>query len=61
MHCSSCAMDIDGQLEDTKGVKQANTSYAKQCTEIEYDEHELDDKKIIGIIKKVGYVADFAE
>ena len=32
MHCTSCAMNIDGELEDTKGVKEANTSYAKQKT-----------------------------
>ena len=28
MHCPSCAMNIDGALEDTAGVIEAETSYA---------------------------------
>lgn len=57
MHCTSCAMNIDGELEDTDGVKQANTNYAKAQTEVEFDENKLNDKKIITIIKNVGYTA----
>ncbi len=29
MHCTSCAMNIDGELEDTEGIKEAKTNYAK--------------------------------
>ena len=29
MHCTSCAMNIDGALEDTEGVFNSETSYAK--------------------------------
>ena len=57
MHCTSCAMNIDGELEDAPGVKEANTSYVKQLTEVLYDEKLIDEKKIAGIIKKVGYSA----
>lgn len=57
MDCASCAMNIDGELEDTEGVKSANTSYAKQETEVEYDEDKVSEKKIIEIIEKVGYSA----
>lgn len=57
MHCTSCAMNIDGELEDTDGVKCANTSYAKQETEVEYDENKVDEKKIIEIVEKTGYKA----
>ena len=57
MHCTSCAMNIDGELEDTEGVKQANTNYAKSQTEVEYDESKLNDKRITEIIKKTGYTA----
>jgi copper chaperone CopZ len=57
MHCSSCAMNIDGELEDTEGIKSSNTSYAKQETKVEFDEKKLDDKKILEIIKDVGYTA----
>lgn len=58
MHCTSCAMNIDGELEDTEGVKQANTSYAKSVTEVEFDEKKITDKKIISVIEKTGYMAD---
>ena len=57
MHCSSCAMIIDGDLEDTKGVVSANTNYAKQMTEIEFDEEEIKIEKIIEVVKKSGYNA----
>ncbi|HUD44209.1 MAG TPA: heavy-metal-associated domain-containing protein [Patescibacteria group bacterium] len=57
MHCVSCSINIDGELEDTKGVKEANTNYAKAQLEVTFDENLLDDKKIIGIIKQVGYTA----
>lgn len=57
MHCTACAMNIDGELEDIDGVKQSNTNYAKQITEVEFDEKKLDVKKVIETIKTVGYVA----
>jgi Cu+-exporting ATPase len=57
MHCTACAMNIDGELEDTQGVKESNTNYAKSQTVVEFDDRKLNDKKIIEIIKKVGYTA----
>ena len=57
MHCSSCAMNIDGELEDTEGIISSNTNYAKQHTEVEYDQDKINDKNIIEIIKRVGYQA----
>jgi len=57
MHCTSCAMNIDGDLEDTDGVKSASTNYAKQKTEVEFDEGKIDEKKIAEIIKATGYSA----
>lgn len=57
MHCTSCAMNIDGELEDC-GVKESNTNYAKAITEVSYDTDKLNLKKIIATIKKVGYSAE---
>lgn len=57
MHCSSCALNIDFDLEDLEGIKSAKTSYAAQVTEIEYDPDKLDDKVILETIKKTGYTA----
>ena len=57
MHCTSCAMSIDMDLEDLDGVKQARTSYAKEELEIEYEEGKLDVAKIVLSISKTGYRA----
>jgi len=55
LHCSSCAMDIDGALEESKGVKEAYTNYARQTTEVIFDEAKTNQKIISGIIKELGY------
>jgi len=57
MHCTSCAMSIDGDLEDNvKGVKSAKTSYASQVCEIEIEE-EVKIEQIITQIQETGYQA----
>lgn len=58
MHCASCALDIDGELEDTKGVVCSSTSYAKQKTEIEFDSQKISEKEVVDIIKRLGYKAN---
>lgn len=55
MHCTSCAFDIDGELEDTDGVKESNTHYAKSKTEVEYDPKKISLQEIKEIIEKIGY------
>ncbi len=57
MHCTACAMDIDFQLEDLEGVKKAVTNYARQRTEVEFEEGQVTEFKIIEVIKSVGYTA----
>lgn len=58
MHCTSCAMTIDGDLEDyVKGVKSAKTSYAKQECEIEFEEELVKLEQILEQIEKTGYKA----
>lgn len=56
MHCVSCAMSIDGDLEDfVKGIKSAKTNYAKQECEVEFDEKQVEIKQIINQIQETGY------
>ncbi len=55
MHCTSCAMNIDGELEDTDGVKESKTNYAKQTTEVTFDSEKITQSTIQTIIKKLGY------
>lgn len=57
MHCSSCSMNIDFDLEELDGVNKVNTSYAKQESEVEYDEEKLTIQEIVKQIEKTGYKA----
>lgn len=57
MHCTSCAMTIDGDLEDTGKVKSSSTNYAKGQTEVEFDPEKISEQDILEIIKKTGYTA----
>lgn len=63
MHCTSCAFNIDGELEDTEGVKESKTNYAKQQTEVTFDPEKISPDKIINIIKKLddSYDAEVAK
>lgn len=60
MHCSSCAMNIDFDVEDLQGVKVCKTSYAKQESDIEFDESKISLDKILVQIKETGYKAVLA-
>jgi Cu+-exporting ATPase len=53
MHCASCAMVIESDLEDI-GVN-AICSYAKQTLDIEFDEKNVSEDKIKDVVKKSGY------
>lgn len=55
MHCTSCSMNIDGELEDTKGVISATTSYAKATTRIEFDENLVSKEELIKVVEKLDY------
>jgi copper chaperone len=57
MHCTSCALLIDGDLEDMDGVISSSTSYARAETIVEFDEGKVTYEKILEIIKKNGYDA----
>jgi copper chaperone CopZ len=55
MHCTSCAMSIDMDLEDIEGIAAAKTSYPSSTTEVTYDATKVDMQKIIGAISGAGY------
>ncbi len=59
MHCTSCVMNIDGELEDTVGVTSATTNYAKEQTEVVFAESVISLEEIKGIIEKLGYGVNF--
>jgi len=57
MHCTSCSMNIDGELEDTEGVIKAETSYSKAKTVITYDPIKVKPKKLKEVIESLEYAA----
>ncbi len=57
MHCTACVMNIDGELEDTQGVKEAKTNYAKEETTVVFDPTQVTTSELIVIIQKLGYDA----
>lgn len=55
MHCTSCSMNIDGELEDLDGVVNATTSYAKSESVVEFDPQKVSQKELEAVITKLGY------
>lgn len=55
MHCVSCSLSIDGELEDTPGVHNSNTNYAKAETKIVFDPQQVSVNTLKQIIEKLGY------
>ncbi len=55
MHCTSCAMNIDGALEDTKGVYSSETSYAKAQVKVNFDPKQLSVDQLRNVISEQGY------
>ena len=53
MDCASCAMLIEGELED-QGVK-ARCSYVKQMVDVEFDPQKVTEDDIKQTIAQVGY------
>jgi copper chaperone CopZ len=58
MHCTSCSMNIDGELEDLDGVFKAETSYAQSTTKVEFDSTKVTRDSIVGVITDLGYTVE---
>ena len=57
MHCSSCAMAIDMELEDLPGVEEARTNFARATTQVVFDPAGVSLEVIIAAIHEAGYTA----
>jgi P-type Cu+ transporter len=57
MHCTSCSMNIDGELEETEGVISANTNYPKSKTVITYNPAKVNSNKLKEVIESLDYKA----
>lgn len=61
MHCVSCALNIDGQLEDAEGVEEACTHFARSELKVVYHADKITVEEIISIITRLGYKAASAD
>jgi len=57
MHCSNCAMNIEGIEDDLPGVQLVLASYQKGRMEVEYDETQVKEAQILAEVEKRGYQA----
>ncbi len=55
MHCTSCAMTIDWEVEDVTGVREARTSYADSRTTVTFDPALVSDDDIAAAITRAGF------
>jgi len=57
MHCSNCAMNIEGIEDDLPGIKQVLASYQKGQMVVEFDEAKVSEAQILAEVVKRGYEA----
>ena len=55
LHCSSCSMNIDGEIEELPGVYSVTTSYPKQESVINFDPKLVSPSKFHKVIEDLGY------
>jgi Cu+-exporting ATPase len=58
MHCSSCAVVIQKELNKVNGVDSASVNYANEKAIITHNPNVADTKALIAAVKKAGYSAD---
>ena len=55
MHCSSCAMRIEGIEDELPGIRQISASYRQGTVKVEYDPQQVSEREICTAIEKLGY------
>jgi Cu+-exporting ATPase len=55
MHCMSCSMNIDDELEDTPGVIEADTNYAKGEAKVNFDPAKTNLGQLKKAVESLGY------
>jgi copper chaperone CopZ len=55
LHCTSCSLNIDGELEDLDGVIDSHTSYPKSQTIVTFDPQKVNENTLRQTIIKLGY------
>jgi copper chaperone CopZ len=56
MHCSACAMTLEGLEDDLPGVQRVCASYHKQQMEVEFDPAQVSQEQIVRAAAELGYM-----
>lgn len=56
MHCPSCALVIESDLEDA-GIN-ASCNYARATLDVEYNERIINEERVRSVVEKAGYQLD---
>ena len=57
MHCDSCPIDIKETLEETAGVREADTSLKRKTAVVDFDENTVQLTTLVKKIQDLGYTA----
>lgn len=55
MHCNSCAMSIDWEVEELEGVSDSSTSFARGSTRVTYDPLAVTPDAILAAVGRAGF------
>jgi copper chaperone CopZ len=55
MHCSNCAMNIEGIEDELPGIKQISASYQKGQMLVEFDDTKVTESEILAALEERGY------
>ena len=58
MHCSACAMKLEGIEGDLPGIQKIKASYHRQTLEVEYDESRVSEERILQAVEQLGYTSE---
>jgi copper chaperone CopZ len=58
MHCSNCAMNIEGIEDDLPGIMEISASYQKGQMVVEFDEAKVSEAQILAAVENRGYQAN---
>jgi copper chaperone CopZ len=55
MHCSSCAMKLEGIEDELTGILKIKASCHKQTLEVDFDETQVSETQILQAVGELGY------
>lgn len=58
LHCQSCSMLVQMELEDVAGVVSANSDFRTGMTEVQYDPAQATVEDLVAAVVRAGYGAE---